>query len=283
MSMQNFIKTVWAANIDESLRKSLVYASTANTNYEGDLKNLGDSVRVLQISDPTITAYTRTATITAENLDDAAMVLTADQANYFAFKVHDVDAVQAKPAVLAQTTDKAAYGFANVVDAYFAGLYAQAGLTSYATGTTNWDVTSLNVEDVLLAAKEKAKGANWPDVGRFMVIPPWFETKLILAGLTTKTINDALYLNGMIDRVLGWDILVSNNVSIGTASTGANTRVICGLRGESFSYAAVINSVEAYRPETGFSDAVKGLHVFGGKVMRPDKTLCIFTDKTAEA
>jgi hypothetical protein len=283
MALQNFIQTLWDTNLMVALRKAHVFASVANTEHQGEFKNMGDSVRVMQVNDPTITAYTTAATVTPENVDDAAMVLTADQAYYFAFKVHDVEAAQAKPSVLAALTQAAAYGFANTVDAYFAGLYAQAGLTSYSTGTTNWDVTSLNVEDVLLAAGEKMDGANAPRAGRFLVIPPWFHTKLILAQLTTKTQNDALAANGLIQNVLGFDCMLSNNVSIGTAGTGANTRILGGVRGQSWSFADAINSVEAYRPEAGFDDAVKGLYVFGGKVMRPDQTICIYTDKTAEA
>lgn len=283
MSMQNFIKTYWETAIEQALRKQLVAQAVANTNYEGTLKSLGDKVRVIQVSDPTITSYTRGGAITYEELDDAALELVADQSYTFSFKVNDVDAVQEKAQVLSQMTNKAAYGFAEKVDSTLLGLYGQSGIKSYATGTTNWDVTSLNVEDVILDAKERAKKANWPDAGRYMVIPPWFETKLILAGLSTKTQNDTLYENGLIGRILGWDIYVSNNVSIGTASTGANTRIMAGLKGETSSFAGVINEVEALRLEGYMADAVRGLYVFGAKIMRPDKSMTIYCDQTAEA
>jgi hypothetical protein len=281
--MQNFIKTYWETAIEQALRKQLVAQAVANTNYEGTLKSLGDKVRVIQVSDPTITSYTRGGAITYEELDDAALELVADQSYTFSFKVNDVDAVQEKAQVLSQMTNKAAYGFAEKVDSTLLGLYGQSGIKSYATGTTNWDVTSLNVEDVILDAKERAKKANWPDAGRYMVIPPWFETKLILAGLSTKTQNDTLYENGLIGRILGWDIYVSNNVSIGTASTGANTRIMAGLKGETSSFAGVINEVEALRLEGYMADAVRGLYVFGAKIMRPDKSMTIYCDQTAEA
>jgi hypothetical protein len=281
MSLQNFIKTVWEANIQQSMRKALVAGATANTQYSGTLNSLGDKVKILQVSDPTISSYSRGGSLTYEQLDDAVLELIADQAYSFSFQTNDVDAVQQKPAILAQTTDKGAYGFAEKVDSTLLGLYAQAGLTSYSTGTTNWDVTSLNVEDVLLAANEKC--ARWTKNGRFMVVPPWFVSKLVLAGLTTKTNNDQVYANGFIDRVLGWNILESENVSIGTPSTGDSTRILCGIQGESFAYAGAISEIEALRLESYFSDAVRGLYVFGAKIIRPDKTLCIYADKTAEA
>jgi hypothetical protein len=259
-----------------------VFATVANREYQGQVQNMGDQVRVMQVNDPTITAYTTAATVTPENLDDAALVLTADKAYYFSFKVHDVEAVQVKPTLLAQITEKAAYGFRDTVDAYFAGLYASAGMTSYSTGTTDWAITSLNVEDALLSAGETMDYNNVPRAGRFIIVPPWFHTKLVIAQLTTKTQNDALAANGFIGNVLGFDILISNNVSQGTASSGQNARILAGVRGQSFAFAEAISSVEAYRPEAGFDDAVKGLYVFGGKIMRPDMTLALYADKTGE-
>lgn len=282
MSLQNFIKTVIAANIEKALQTVLVFPDVANRNYEGSLNNLGDKVRVIQVADPTITAYTRTSTITFEELDDAALELVADQAYSFAFKVHDVDAAIQKGTLLGDQNNKAAYGFAKKVDQYLAGLYTQCGLTSYATGTTNWDVNSANVEDVLMAVSEKADVADWPEPGRFMIVPPWFYYKLWLAGMTTKSVNDVLYSNGKVGMVLGWDIRKSNNVSIGTLATGADTRIICGIKGETFSYGSVVSEAEALRPEAGFDDAVKGLMFFGGKIMRPDQAMCIYCDKTSE-
>jgi hypothetical protein len=122
---------------------------------------------------------------------------------------------------------------------------------------------------------------NIPRVGRFGIIPEWLHTKLILAGLATKTQNDALYENGVVAKVHGFDLILSNNVSKNSSSWD-KTRVLFGLKGESFTFAGVINSVEPYRPEKRFEDAVKGLYIFGGKVARPDKTLVLYADKTAE-
>jgi len=281
--LQNFIQTVWAANINESLRKAHVFASVANSDYQGQLVNLNDKVKVMQISDVTITAFARNTDLTVQDMDDAASELIADQAYYFDFKVEDVEAVQSKPKILTQTTDKAAYGFRDKVDAYFAGLYADAGVHNYSTGTTPWDVTSLNVEDVLLSAGEAMDTANIPEEGRWLVIPPWFHTKLVLAGLATKLQNDALYANGKIDKVLGFQMYKSNNVSAASTTTWDHTKIIGGSTNQSLSFADSILKIEAFRPEKRFSDAVKGLDIFGGKVMRPDMTICIHADKTAEA
>lgn len=284
MALQNFIKTVWIAGIMRALDKAHVYAMLANKDYQGQLVNLGDRVKIMMIGDIDVTAYAKDTDISSpEDIQDAASELIADQAYYFNFKANDVEAVQQKSSLLNEATARAAYGFRDKVDTFFAGLHAKAGIQLYATGTTPWDVTSLNVEDVLLAANEAAGLANIPKEGRYMVIPEWFQTKLVLAGLATKTSNDQLYDNGFIQRVLGWDMYQSNNVSQTTPSTGDHAKILAGIKGQSTSFADVISTIEAYRPEKRFEDAVKGLYVFGGKIIRPDMTMCLHVDKTAEA
>lgn len=282
MAIANFIKTVWEGNIMASLKKAHVFASVANRSYDGQLNALGDKVKIIQVSDVTINSYSTATNLTRQVTNDAASELIADQAYYFNFDVNDVEAVQQKPAVLTALTDNAAYGFRDTADSYMAGLYAQAGLTSYSTGTTPWDVTSLNVEDVLGDIKEKM--ARVPLAGRFIICPEWFHYKMFQAGITAKTSTDAMYANGFIDRVMGFDILLSENVSASTgAPTWDQTRVVAGIRGQSFGFAEAILKVEAYRPEDRFEDAVKGLYVFGGKILRPDMTCVAYVDKTAEA
>lgn len=281
MALKNFIQTVWSANIIEALRKAHVFASVANSEYQGQLVNLGDKVKIMQIGPVTITAYTKDADLTIQDLDDSASELIADQPYYFAFKVNDVEAVQAKPKALAQATGNAAYGFRDKVDSYFAGLYASAGLHSYSTGTTPWDVTSLNVEDVLGDVKEKM--ARVPLAGRFLICPEWFHHKLVLAGIAGRLDNNAIFDNGAVGRVSGFDILLSENVSATSTTTWDHTKIIAGVRNQSLSFADAISKIEVFRPEKRFEDAVKGLYIFGGKVIRPDMTCCIHADKTAEA
>jgi len=281
MSIQNFNKTYWEAKLQVSLEKTHVAASVANRSYQGTLKNLDDEVTINQIGDVTINAFTRRMTLVRQEMSDASMKLKADQAYYFDFDVNDVDAVQEKANILTATTNKAAYGFRDTADVYMLGLYAQAGLTSYYTGTTPWDVTSLNVQDVLLDIQEKM--ARVPGEGRFIICPQWFHSKLELAGLTNKQDNNAIFTNGKVDRIAGFDILLSENVSASSTTTWDQTRIIAGVRGESFAYADAILKIEAFRPEAGFEDAVKGLYVFGAKILRPDMTCVAYCDKTAEA
>lgn len=282
MGFTNFIKNTWAVKIEMALQKVLVFQSIANTNYEGQLQNLNDEVTIIQIGTPTAKAYTKNEDIAApEKINDAAAKLKADQAYYFNFALNDVEAVQAKQELLTKCTQQASYAFADMVDQYMAGLYAQAGLSLY-TNDTPVDVTSLNVDDVLLEASEKMSENKIPKANRFVIIPDWFHTKLVLAGLATKTQNDELYDNSVVARRHNFDIIVSNNVSKNSASWD-KSRILAGVRGESFTFGGAISKIEPYRVEKRFEDAVKGLYIFGGKVARPDQTLVLYADKTAEA
>ncbi len=281
MAIQNFIQTVWAANLIQSLRKIHVFASVANLEYQGQLKSLGDKVKIMQISDITVNDYSKDADITLQDLDDAALELVADQSKYAAFKTNDIEAVQQKPKILLAATDNMAYQLRDSVDTYMAGLYAQSGLTSYSTGTTAWAVTSLNVEDVILDIKEKM--ARVPMNGRFLICPEWFHTKLVLAGLASKQDNNAIFVNGNVGRILGFDVYLSENVSASNTSTWAGTRIIAGVKGQSFGFADAISKIVAYEPEKRFEQAVKALYVYGAKMLRPDMTCTAYCDKKAEA
>lgn len=134
----------------------------------------------------------------------------------------------------------------------------------------------------ILAVAEELNSNNVPMQGRFIVVPPWFVTKLVLAGIAQETNNDGTWNNGFITQALGFNIYMSNNVSIGTPSTGAKTRIIAGTN-DGWAFAEQINSVEAFRPETKFADAVKGLYLYGAKVVKAESLCTLYADKTAEA
>lgn len=282
MSVDNFIPELWDANIQSALSNSHVFAATANRQYEGVISQMGDTVKVNALNDPTVSTYTKNSTsITVEDLVATQRELKIDQSKYVAFGVDDVDKAQTNVSTLAEATQRAGYKFSDVADAYLAGLYAQA---AYALNTdaSPVDLTSLLIEDEILAIKEDMNVKKAPMQGRFIIVAPWVVTKLILAGLTTKTQNDALFANGVVGNVFGFDIIESNNVSK-NSSAWDKTRNVAGIRGQSFAYAEQILELEAFRPQSSFEDAIKGLHLYGGRVIRPDMTWTWYADKTAEA
>jgi hypothetical protein len=282
MSLNNFIPEVWSANVLSGLQKAHVAAAISNRSYEGDIRQGGDTVKINTFADPTIASYVKNSTsITPQNLTAAQREIKVDQSKYFAFEVDDIDARQANMGLMAEPLARAGYLLADTADAFLLGKYAEAGHAQNSDGTPV-DLTSLNIDTELLAIGESMDLAGVPKPGRFVIVAPWVHTKAVLCGLLTKTQNDEMFANGFVGKILGFDMLVSANVSKNSASWD-KTRNIAGIRGMSLAYVEQILKTEAYRPENSFSDALKGLHVYGGKVLRPDMTWVWYADYTAEA
>ena len=283
MALDNFIPSIWSANIHQALENNLVAVRLANRSYEGEIRNAGDRVKINMFSDPTIVAYTKNVTaLTPENLSATQRELIVNRSYAFAFEVDDVDAAQANMGLIAEPLRRAGYQLATTADAYILDFVADQAVLAQNTAAAPVDLVSTNVEEEILAIGEQFNEAGIGFDGRFLIVAPWVISKMVLAGLTTKTQNDAMWQNGFVDRILGFNVFMSQNVTH-TASTWAVTENVAGIANESFGYAEQIVKVEAFRPESAFSDAVKGLHLYGAKVMRPDKTLVWYADKTAEA
>ena len=263
MSVQNFIPELWIARILAKLRKAYVYAALCNREYEGEIKQAGDTVRIGGIGPVTIRNYDPGVPLVSEELEDEQQSLRIDQQKYFNFQVDDVDRAQANVNLLAAGMEEAADGLADAVDQYIAGFYTQAGSTTVLTA-----VNSLNVLAFLLTLGQALTENNVPRVGRFAVIPPWMTTKLTLAKvlLAADVANDA-FTNGYVGRAAGFDLYESNNVP--TTNQGTEFKIMAGTT-KAMSYAEQLTKTEAYRVESSFKDGVKGLLVYGGKVVYPD-------------
>lgn len=272
MAINNFIPEVWSARLLSSLKKSLVFAGpgVANRDYEGDIRQSGDTVRITSISRPTIGDYVKNSTtITPETLTDAQRSLLISESKYFAFEVDDIDMRQAANggALMNEAASEAAYGLADVADQYVAGLYT-AVQAANAISTTAITDPAKAVKG-LLDLKTKLDVANVPTQGRYVVVPPWYLNLLLQSDLFARVdasgTSEGLR-NGTVGRAWGFDVMMSNNCVL---ITGDDYAVMAGVPG-AISFAEQIVKVEAYRPESAFSDALKGLHLYGAKVVRPD-------------
>lgn len=265
-----FIPEIWSAMMLESLKKELVYAgpSVVNRDYEGDIANQGDTVRIRSISRPTIATYTKgSTTITPEQLTDAQRSLVIDQAKYFAFEVDDIDAAQTPGGELEAGLVEAVYGLRDVADQYVAALYTGAA-TANQIGTVSVTTGALAYTQ-LRRLKVKLDEANVPQQGRYVVVPPWYHGLLLEEDKFVRVDasgTDTGLRNGLVGRALGFDVLMSNNAPL---VTGDDYAVMAGYP-KAIAFAEQINKVEAYRPESAFGDALKGLHVYGAKLVRPD-------------
>jgi hypothetical protein len=278
MSIGNFIPTLWAGAILSWLEKSLVYASCANRNYEGQIKQAGDKVKISEIGDITINSYAKTD-ITLQTLESAAKFLEITEQRYFAFIVDDIDNVQMNVDAMDAASRKAAYALRDVADQFIASKYTDAGVLANlgTTGTpltvTSDGASSSTKGSALLSKIQRAlDDSNCPKDGRWLVAPPWLEQKLIMEKILLPMTNTTAvnYDNGRIgQKVFGFDFRVSNNVPVGSSKY----RIMAGVN-DAISFAEQIQGVEAFRPQLRFADALKGLHVYGAKVVRPEVLAC---------
>ena len=273
MAVDNFIPEIWSAQLLSSLKKSLVYAGPGviSRDYEGDIANQGDTVRITSISQPTIAPYVKNSTtITPETLTDAQQNLLIDQANYFAFEVDDIDYRQTADggALMTEAADESGYGLADAADQFVAALYSDIDAGNDIGGGSPVTVaSSADAVAALIDLKVALDDAKVRNDGRFVVVSPWFHGRLLGSDLFVRAdasgSADTLR-NGMVGRAFGFDVLLSHN----TPTVLDDSVVIAGVPG-AWTYAEQILKTEAFRPEDSFSDALKGLHVFGSKVIRP--------------
>ena len=264
MALENFIPEIWSARLLETLKEAHVMANVVNRDYEGEISGFGDTVRINSIGNVAIKDYAKNTDMdAAETLDDAQTILLIDQQKYFNFQIDDIDKAQQNPKVMDAAMREAGYGLARAADLYVAGLHGDAG-----SEVTDAAMDEDTVYDTIAKTAEKLDENNVPREGRFYVVPPFMAKYMTLAEiLTTAGSVDAndVNRNGFVGRLLGFDIYMSNNLT----KVSDDTMALAGTR-KAISYAEQIMDMEGYRPEKRFADAMKGLHVYGAKVVYPN-------------
>jgi hypothetical protein len=263
MSISNFIPQIWSTKILRTLEDNLVAKRVCTLESEGEIKKFGDTVLFNGLSDPTINSYTGSS-ITYEGLQDASVALLIDQQQYFAFKVGDIEKAQANVDVKGSQADRAAYKLQQAADSYVMGLHGQASLTSSAT------ITSATTFSVIGEIQNSLAQANVSDSDMWMIIPPWIRLKLELAGVKFQVNNGTNGTGGMAwTDALGFDIYVTNQVvNTGTLATPVS-KVMAGSY-NSIAFASQIMETESVRLIDTFDTAIRGLHVYGAKVIQPN-------------
>jgi hypothetical protein len=276
MTVQHFIPTIWSARLNESLKKNLVYGNVVNTDYEGEIQGQGSTVKINSIGAVTIGNYDKVAGIgNPQELDATQKTLVIDQAKYFNFQVDDVDAAQANVNLLDGGIVEASYGLANVVDQYLAGFYTEVKAeNTIGNDTTPVIPTKDTAYDLLIDLGVLLDENNVPESERFVVVPAWYYGLLLKDARFTKDPN--IIRTGYVGDIDGMTIYKSNNVP---NTTGAKYKIIAGHK-SAISFAGQVDSVEAFRPEKQFSDAVKGLQVFGAKCIKPEALAILTANKS---
>jgi N4-gp56 family major capsid protein len=262
------LPSIWSARILAKLEKNLVFAQpgVVNRDYEGDIRADGDRVHIHSFNDLTVSSYTKNSTtISYENLTDTRVTLLIDQSKYFAFKVDDIDTAQMRPEIIDAASDRAAYQLAEDADSYIAGLYSGASTSNPDNTIETSQFTSTNVYGKFVDLSVLMDQVNLPSEARFVIVPPWIKGLLLQNSTFVTASKPDAVLNGEIGQIAGIRILVSNNVK----TTGTSPVVSHMMAGHpsALAYAEQIVNVEGLRLEGSFADAVRGLHLYGAKVL----------------
>lgn len=278
-----FIPTVWAARLLTALEKAHIYGQTnvSNRDYEGDIREAGNTVKIASIGEVSIGDYVKNLDIgDPEILNDTEQSLMIDRSKFFNFYVDSIDRAQQNVNTLDEAMKRAAWSLREVADNFIAGLMAAAVTAGNTLGTVAAPVvpTSATAYEMLVDLGVKLDEGNVPINDRFVIVPAWFhglllkDDRFVRSG-TVK--GDGALANGEVGEAAGFRILKSNNVP---NTTGAKYKIIAG-HSMATAFAEQILDVQTYKPEKRFGDAVKGLHVYGAKVVRPAALAMMIADK----
>jgi len=330
----NWSPVIYSKTAQIALRKAAVSNAITNNSYFGEIANQGDTVRIQKEPDVTVNALQRHTAISAEKLDDTDFSLTIDKANYFAFKMDDIEDQFANVDYVSMAADRAAYKMADAMDAdvlsYMSGhttagalitttsgdAQGTSGLTGElftanhldatdfgnltisgtATagdsvplaprlpGATALSATTVSPLTVLARMARKLDTANVDARGRWVVLDPVFvemlkdeDSRMLNGDFGGAGLQNGLVLN----NIHGFRVYVSNNLpakgtgagTSGTTAQDANYGVIVAGQDDAVASAEQINKVENYRDPDSFADIVRGMHLYGRKVLRPEALL----------
>lgn len=264
------------------LNDASVFMNVVNTDYQGEIKAYGQSVKIIQAGPVAVNSYTpgTTSDLTIEQLPAAGQTLNIDQGASYSFTIEDVDNAQSRIKMISEGINQATWSLRDNIDAFIASKYGDAAIAVGGTSSTGADITSTNILVYFMEAARKLDETNTPTAGRFAVVPPWLAHKATLAGIVQKTDNTAVFESGFIGRVYGFNLYSSNNV----VALSSTDRFPClfGYMG-SISMAVQVMTAEIVRPSKQFVTLAKGLTYYGGKVIRPNNLGVLYADYTAEA
>jgi hypothetical protein len=331
----NFSPVIYAKKAQLAFRKSSVVQAITNTDYFGEIASFGDSVKVIKEPEVSVKSYARGTQVTAQDLDDSDFTLVIDQANYFAFKMDDIEAAHSHVNFMTMATDRAGYRLKDQFDTdvlgYLSG-YKQAAVGDVAsavnTTVNGTKAVATAGSDELLSTMKLIKGSfanittnsagdhsipvtprlpgtttlptdrvsplmliarmgrlldsqNVDTNGRWLVLDPIFiemlkdeDSRMLNADFGGSGLQNGLVLNNL----HGFKVYASNNLpkvgtgagTAGTTNQNTNYGVIVAGHDSAVASAEQINKTETYRDPDSFADIVRGMHLYGRKILRPE-------------
>lgn len=281
MAYQNFKAKIWSKAIDRDLERVFVFADGTNQSYSGEIKGLGDTVRIKGVGKPTVTEHDLKdgdiVLSAPETVADTSVSLVVDKAAYFNYQVGDIDKEQGAGNVMAVLNTESSEEVANKIDTHIANLVHpdnnNAGVQRYASANTV--ITKDNVLEVFDAVQAKLyeNDVN-PATEVEIILPPWLYMCFRQAYQKMDTDNSEYLTNGKVARYGNMTLKMSNNVAHKTVSSKEHYYVQVRTK-RAIALAMSEAHTEAFRPENGFADAVKGFKLYGAKIVRPKEMVTL--------
>lgn len=254
MAVQNFIPTIWSKHILDDLELECKLVDNCWREYEGDAKYAG-SVKILGIGDVTVSNYEKTD-IDIQEVGDKGQILTIDQAKYFAFVFDNVDKAQSVPGLMEGTRKEGVHQLAVARDTYVANLI-KSGTNITEADANDEEGVKAAVDAALVALKER----NCSEEKVIELTPA--VAMAFLNSLTIKSTDNPEYIKkGVIGYYHGCKVIESNNLA------KDSTHAYCAIRAKkAIAFVGQLEKLEAMPMERRFGDLVKGLDVYGGKII----------------
>lgn len=279
MGITNFKPEVWADMLmvdreQEAVLKNLCYKGP----FLGEIEKKGSVLHVAGLGRPTIRDYTPGTDMTEEYLADSNMDIVIDQAKYFDVILEDIDQKQANGAVMPTQMKQARAALVDTMESYIATFYSQAGAT-----VTNATAKATNIISTIAAAVQKLSENNVPASEQiYLVVKPSIAMKIIMADILFNKDNSKTMTNGWMGQLNSF-LNVSVYSSNAIVSGGTNNSKNMMFTGQALACPEQIpiGSIETFRPHKKFADGIKGLHLYGGKCIKP-KELVLLDLTTAD-
>lgn len=270
-----FRPEIWSKELLRNLDNTGVMLECVNRDYEGEIKAQGDTVHIQKAGDIAINTYSDSTPLTYQTLDGETDTLVVNQAKAWSFVVPDIDKVQANITLADKYMRRAKVAIANTKDAHLLSVGLAGVATANQVGAVT--ITAANIYATLIGMFEKLARANAIDAAGkaedgkrpFLVLPPEVISIIKLAPEASHatTLGDDTVRKGAIMQFAGFDIKQSTVMQ--KASSG-NTFSVLGGTAEGITYADQIIKTETLKDINNFGDYVRGLYVYGSKVVQPD-------------
>lgn len=264
-----FVPQIWSQKLNQLLEKNCVMLQCVNRNWEGDIKNQGDTVKIITPANVSVSTLTGDS-LTYDTLAPTSQDLVIDQKKFFAFKIEDIYQAQSNTDIMEAHLMSAKKAIEEVQDTYLLGLHTN--VTAANTVGTEASPISLDKDTIYqnfvnLALALKNSDAVYTGVRPWVVINPKIESYLLQSPefISAYKVADETLREGSIGRIAGMDVLVSTNLT-----AVSNKYYVLAGTNDAITFASQLSKIESLRDKDSFSDLVRGLYLYGAKTVQPN-------------